>query len=62
MIKRKKVDYWITGDLPKLLKLIEHEEHPGRFKEAILGIIQLYFDGLVSADAVNNLNVWKGTI
>ena len=50
----------VKGTLPELLKLIEStEENPIRFKEAVLGIIQLYFDGLIDNKGIKDPEIWK---
>lgn len=40
--------------IDKLLEQIEGEEDPRRFKEMVLGVAQLYFDGLVQQDRLKN--------
>ena len=45
--------------LPKLLKRIETETNPGKFKEIMLRAIQLYFDGLVEGNfSLKEPDIW----
>ncbi len=60
--KRDSFDPFVSFDgaqLPELLKEIESQRDPRKFKEAVLGGIQIYFDGLVEGrDGLPNPEVW----
>lgn len=48
----------VGKNLTALLKLLEREKNPRRFKETILHIIQLYFDGLVEGEKNPDPEIW----
>lgn len=57
--KPKELDFIGSLPLPKLLEQIEVQRNPINFKEAMLQIVQLYFDGLVEDYEVRQDKIWK---
>jgi len=59
---RSSSELFVNGKLQGLLHEIEIQKDPRKFKEAVLRVIQLYFDGLVedrSSMKLLNQKVWS---